>query len=149
MKTIDSFKGAHDFLSNFYQWPVAYEGITYPSVEHAYQAAKTIDLVERDKIQKADTAGKAKRLGKTVTMRQNWEKIKIAVMYNLLQQKFNSFALSKQLLNTYNDTLIEGNNWGDTFWGCTQDDDGKWAGENHLGKLLMRVRDDLQREQED
>jgi|SRR5665213_649416 len=149
MKTINSFKGDNAFLSNFHPCHVVYEGMVFPSVEHAYQAAKTDDLVLREQVQQSPTAGKAKALGRKLVIRQNWNKIKIAVMYKMLQQKFHAFECGNLLLNTCNDELVEGNTWGDTFWGMVQDDTGAWTGENHLGKLLMRVRYELQQEQDE
>lgn len=136
---IDSFRGKHFFLSNFYHCYVMLDGEFYPSVEHAYQAAKTLDPKEREKIKNAGNPGVAKRLGKTVSHRSDWKKVKVDIMLDLVRQKFNrSRDLTEKLLETGDHELIEGNAWGDQFWGVYR---GK--GENHLGKILMQVRREL------
>ncbi len=131
---IDSFQGEFRWLSNFWPCSVMLDGMTFPSTEHAYQAAKTLTLGERKKFQ-VGTAGQAKRLGRKVKIRSDWESVKLDVMLNLLRQKFSSGELRSKLIATGNTELIEGNTWGDRFWGVC---DGR--GENHLGKLLMKVR---------
>ena len=136
---IDSFNGQYRFLSNFAACKVTYEGLEYKSTEHAYQAAKTLNAEARRKIREAKSPGEAKRLGKTVYLRPDWEEIKFEIMENLLRQKFNQPDFKRALLNTGNIELIEGNTWGDTIWGVC-----KGKGQNHLGKLLMKVRKDLQ-----
>ena len=130
---ITSFTGENRFLSNFYPCMVRMEGIEYPSVEHAYQAAKTLNVAEREEIVSL-TAGQAKRRGYRVTLRADWESIKLGIMEDLVRQKFNDRILRDMLLATEGD-LIEGNDWGDKFWGVC---DGE--GENWLGKILMKVR---------
>lgn len=135
---INSFSGGYRFLSNFFFSPVVLDDIEYRTVEHAYQAAKTHDLAMRTRICLADTPGEAKRLGRKVVLRPEWETVKLDVMYWLVQQKFSNPALKRLLLATGEAELIEGNSWGDTFWGVS-----KGVGENHLGRILMRVRDAL------
>lgn len=135
---ISGFNGQWRFLSNFYETQITYEGITYPSVENAYQAAKTISQEERLKFVNI-TAKEAKSFGKKITLRDDWEQIKIQVMWNLIYEKFtrNRKLLSSLLLT--GDTQIEETNWwGDRFWGVC-----KGEGENHLGKLLMKLREKL------
>lgn len=142
---IDNFTGDYAFLSNFY--PVSVKLMdSYPysfcSVEHAYQAAKTYDWAERDHFRKIDlTAGQAKKLGRQVTMRNDWEKVKLIVMGHLIWQKFDQPDLRDKLLSTGYVDLIEENWWGDKFWGVC---DGE--GLNHLGKLIMKKRAQLQME---
>ncbi len=144
MEVIDRFDGEYRFLSNFYPSIIFdSEGTEWLSVEQAYQAAKTLDEKEKLEIWLAKTPGQAKRLGREVTMRKDWELIKLAVMYRLLMQKFRNPILRAKLMATGNATLIEGNNWGDTYWGQV---DGK--GFNWLGKLLMAVRMDLRDEEQ-
>jgi ribA/ribD-fused uncharacterized protein len=135
---IDSFRGEYRFLSNFALVNVTLDRWQYPSVEHAYQAAKTIDLSERKGVQLQTTPGKAKRAGQKVTKRDDWERVRIDVMHDLLRQKFAQEPFRTQLLATANEKLIEGNTWGDTFWGVCEGD-----GQNWLGRLLMRVRTEL------
>lgn len=131
----------NEFLSNFYPAPVALDGVTYPSVEHAYQAAKTTDAKQREPFsRKLVTPGQAKRMGKAVTMRADWNAVKLDVMRDLVKQKFANDALRAKLDDTAGRRLVEGNKWGDTYWGMVMRD-GKLVGENHLGKILMEVRD--------
>lgn len=136
--TIDSFKGTYHFLSNFYMLAIVYEGKCYASVEHAYQAAKTLSEDEREMIRQCPKPGDAKRLGRSVTLRSGWDKLRFDVMSALLTQKFSDPTLRDRLLATGDAELIEGNDWGDKFWGVFQ---GK--GQNNLGKLLMMVRSKL------
>lgn len=140
-KVIAVFRGEWRFLSNFYPAEVHYDGMVYPSVEHAYQAAKTLSSAWREHIRKALTPGSAKYFGALVTLRPNWEEEKLTIMEGLLQDKFSTEPLRSQLLATGDAILIEGNTWGDRFWGVCG---GK--GENHLGRLLMKVRSQLQEE---
>lgn len=137
---IGPFSGEYRFLSNFYPVAVELDGRWYPSTEHAYQAAKTFDLKDRKLIELAPTPGQAKRYGRSVKIRSDWEDIKLDVMYNLLAQKFknNNASLHQRLLSTSSTQLIEVNTWGDTYWGVC-----KGSGYNYLGKLLMLVRNEL------
>ena len=133
---IDSFAGEYRFLSNFFPTPVFLDNKLYSSTEHAYQAAKTLIQAEREEIQRAGTPGLAKKLGRKVTLRVDWESIKINVMRELLRQKFaRGTPLSLGLVATGDAILIEGNHWNDCFWGVC-----RGVGENHLGKLLMEQR---------
>lgn len=136
---IDKFDGEYEFLSNFYQHPVFYDGQVWASNEHAFQAAKTDDLIEKLRIKSALTPGQAKRLGRIAPLKANWELIKVKVMYDICFKKFSqSEELKKKLLDTGDQELIEGNYWNDTFWGVCE---GK--GQNHLGKILMQIREEL------
>ena len=136
---ISSFTGRWSFLSNFSSCDVEYEGYIYPTVEHAYQAAKTDNPTEQENIRQAHTPGEAKRLGKKVQIKANWEDIKLSVMEGLLRQKFVPLTdLSTMLVQSRFRELIEGNTWGDVYWGVCN---GK--GKNHLGKLLMRIRSEM------
>lgn len=135
---ITEFQGEYRFLSNFWPAVVELDGFKYPTVEHAYQAAKTLDVDVREAIRSAATPGVAKRAGQSAEVRTDWESVKIEVMYALLKQKFQRPDLRKKLLNTRDYMLIEGNTWGDRFWGVC-----KGTGENNLGKLLMQVRREL------
>jgi ribA/ribD-fused uncharacterized protein len=138
---IAKFDGEYRFLSNFY-YPayVELDGVLYRTVEHAYQAAKTLDLDLRHKISNAPTA-KAKRLGQNVELRPDWETVKIDIMRDLLTQKFSYHELREKLLATGTEELVEGNWWRDTFWGqCPLGN-----GQNWLGRLLMEIRDGANR----
>lgn len=135
---IDSFAGRYRFLSNFAPCKVTYDGIEYPSTEHAYQAAKTLDPSVRRQFRDCEKPNDAKKLGRKVVLRPDWESIKLDVMEELLRQKFSQPDFKRALLNTGDEELIEGNTWGDTFWGVC-----KGKGANHLGKILMKIRKDL------
>lgn len=127
-------------MSNFRYAKVRYADVEYPSVEHAYQAAKTEDVKERKYFEKC-TAREAKEHGPKVTLRGNWEEIKLNVMEHLVRQKFfRHQELRDLLLETASDEIIEGNTWGDCYWGeCPIGE-----GENHLGKIIMKIRSEIQ-----
>jgi ribA/ribD-fused uncharacterized protein len=138
---IKSFRGEYAFLSNFYPCTVSYNERKYPSVEHAYQAAKSpYDAKYRTQILKvpANQAGQAKALGQDVALRADWEDVRIDIMLDLVRQKFRHSKLRNQLKSTGDAELIEGNYWFDTFWGVCNG-----HGQNHLGKILMKVRDEI------
>lgn len=130
---IDSFSGPYRFLSNFW---VEEDGLT---VEHCFQAMKTLDSEEQHWILEADTPGKAKRLGRKCTLRLDWEEAKDEAMYFLVKDKFFPGSdLASLLLGTGDAELIEGNTWGDTYWGVCNGE-----GQNKLGKILMQIREEL------
>jgi N-glycosidase YbiA len=136
---IDSFTGDFNFLSNFYPCQVTLDDVEYPSVEHAYQAAKTLDKKSRKPFHKRPlpSAAESKKMGRKLSIREDWESVKLQVMEDLLVQKFASGQLKEKLLETGTRTLVEGNYWGDSYWGV----DKRKGGQNHLGKLLMKIRD--------
>lgn len=133
------FSGDYAFLSNFYRSPVSYDGRTWKTVEHAYQAAKTNIESEKEAIRNAELPNKAKRMGKSVTMRSDWDYVKVGVMEELLRLKFDIPELEALLVATGNLPIVEGNYWGDTFWGV---DINTGIGKNMLGKLLMMIREE-------
>lgn len=141
---IDRFDGDHRFLSNFWPARVSLDGEFYPSVEHAYQAAKSLDIPTRlvlcSRAANPLTAGQAKTYGKRIQLRLDWENVRLAIMEGLVRQKFSVEPLKSKLLGTLNCELLEGNFWGDRFWGI----DLQGRGENHLGKILMKIRKELQ-----
>ena len=138
---IDKFRGNYWFLSNFYESPIEEENITYPTVEHYFQAQKTLNREEKLKIAKASKPAKAKKMGRKVNLRKDWEDVKIQVMENGLRLKFQDPTLRKKLLATEDEELVEGNPWGDRYWGVCNG-----SGKNKLGKLLMKIRKELQEE---
>lgn len=147
---VKEFKGKHGFLSNFYPSPIIYEGIEYPTVEHAYQAAKTNDIETRMKIAKKETPGKAKRAGGKRGIITNfdfdkWETKKNSVMEELVRLKFQDPKLREKLLETGEEPLQEGNNWGDTYWGVNIK---TGRGKNILGKTIEKIRDEIKRTSE-
>lgn len=136
---IDSFTGKYRFLSNFYLCRVRYMSISYRSAEHAYQASKTNKRSERKRIRQAPTPALAKKLGQRILLREDWDTTKVGVMQAIVRSKFEqSPRLRKKLLATENERLVEGNWWNDTFWGVCNG-----RGENHLGRILMKVREEL------
>jgi hypothetical protein len=137
------FNKEYRFLSNFYPATVELDGLEYVSTEHAYQAAKTADPAERRRIRESQKPGDAKRLGKQVKMRTDWEQIKIGVMKDLVLQKFTKHKeLKEKLLATGDMYLEETNTWRDFVWGVCN---GK--GQNHLGKILMEVREEIRKKE--
>ena len=139
--TIDRFQGDYRWLSNFHEVEVHYEGVVYRSTEHAYQAAKTLDPDERHEIFSASTPGRARRLGQKVTMRPDWDDVKLTIMLELNRQKFAYPDLRERLIQTGRHHLIEGNDWGDKYWGVSGGE-----GENHLGRTLMDIRAEIIKE---
>lgn len=147
MKTIEKFTGEYAFLSNFYPSVVTWSGHAYPTVEHAFQAAKTIDTATRRPFQLPSPiyqgAAAAKAAGRQLRLRPEWDEYKLELMHDLLLSKFHDRDLAKLLLATGSSLLIEGNTWGDTFWGAIRNTKGAMVGENMLGQLLMKVRDEI------
>ena len=142
MTKIDSFKGETRWLSNFHMEEIIFKGVRFPSVEHAFQAMKCEDRAVQEEIRACKTPGQAKRMGKKVKLRPNWEQIKLGLMEELTRIKFKIPHLRAQLLDTGDAELIEGNNWGDCFWGVCNG-----VGQNHLGKILMKIRQEIRDDQ--
>lgn len=139
---IDRFRGNYAFLSNFYPSPIVYGGGEYPTVEHAYQAAKAIKDSDIESIRLATSPADAKQRGRWLRgIKPDWDEIKINVMRSLIRRKFDTgSALAMRLLETGDEELVEGNTWGDTFWGVCRE-----KGDNWLGQLLMEQRTRLKR----
>lgn len=141
---IRQFTHEHRFLSNFWPSHIFHEGIGYPTVEHAYQAAKTLDQSKRIDISRMSTPGDAKRAGRLLEIREDWDKVKFQVMLDLVRIKFGHHGLRESLLGTGAMKLVEGNTWHDNFWGVCSC--GKCPeGENKLGRILMQVREEVRR----
>lgn len=143
---INSFKNQYAFLSNFYQISITFEGIIYGSTEHAYQASKSFDNKYRKMIASipGNKPGLTKRFGSRVTLRSDWDKVKIDIMSKLLYKKFLYPHLSNLLLQTQDEDIVEGNHWHDNFWGdCKCKKCKDIPGQNNLGKLLMDIRKEL------
>lgn len=139
---ITKFFGDYSFLSNFSLHEVTYKGVTWPTAEHAFQAAKSQSMVVQSRILTAETPSKAKRIGRSIAIRSDWDQIKDQVMYEIVSAKFEDPELRERLLATGDAELIEGNTWGDQYWGVCDDD-----GLNRLGEILMRVRRECARVQ--
>jgi ribA/ribD-fused uncharacterized protein len=140
VKIVTSFLKYYFFLSNFYPIVVTYDGIVYPSSEHAFQAQKTHDKAIKTKISLMEKASEARAFGQTIALRKDWEQEKINIMYWIQKSKFSNMMLEKRLLYTQDALLVEGNNWGDKFWGMVMNMNGVFEGLNMLGKILMQVR---------
>lgn len=139
---ISGFIKDYSFLSNFYFTPVEFEGETYITSESAFQAAKTLDPEIRKQFTQM-APGPAKRKGRTLELRADWEAVKEDVMYRILKAKFTPDYMKQLLLETGDEYLEEGNTWHDNIWGnCSCPKCRDIPGANRLGKLLMRVRDE-------
>lgn len=138
---IEEFKGPYFWLSNFYYSYIEYKGIIYRSVEHAYQASKFTNEKTKEFIRSTATPAIAKRSGRhfSYQIREDWEDVKLSIMLELVRKKFSIPKLRRKLLETGNSHIQEGNWWGDEFWGVNLRT-GK--GLNHLGKILMLVREE-------
>ena len=144
---IDRFRGPYNFLSNFYYSPfIDGNGLMWKTVEHYYQAQKAKDFYNKVNIMETETPSEAKKLGSKVSLRPDWtiaERVK--VMKRALRMKFDQNRKIKQkLIDTHPEELVEGNDWGDIFWGQVN---GK--GQNFLGKLLMILRKDYIEDKEE
>lgn len=159
---ITAFRGDYRFLSNFSSSPIAFDfdfgeagartGVA-KTVEHAYQALKAAGSVDFAAVLAATTAAKARELGRAVECRPNWDALRIAIMRALIKAKFDQHAeLAARLHLTGDRDLVEGNTWGDKFWGAVETEQAagapiaaqfngvKFVGENWLGKILMERR---------
>jgi ribA/ribD-fused uncharacterized protein len=141
MKIINRFVGDHSFLNNFFPSTIYVEGISYPTVEHAYQAHKTQDSSTRELIRCAKSPMIAKKLGRAILLPENWSLIKVDLMRKFIKLKFENPILREMLLSTSDFELVQENMWNDRFWGTS-----KGVGENWLGKILMEVRDEIRSE---
>lgn len=135
---IDNFKGKYFFLSNFFTADVSWEGRKYLNNEAAFQSAKCIKDSMRDKFTQMNPS-QAKHAGRHVQLRYDWEDVKENVMLEVCRAKFTQNPeLGQKLLDTGDAILIEGNDWGDKTWGMVNG-----VGQNKLGKILMKIREEL------
>lgn len=135
MSVIDSFRGDFRFLSNFYPQEIEIGGRKYPSSEHAYQAFKCLHEADHERVRSAKTPAESKKMIRDLEIRPNWHDVKVNVMRSIIQKKFEVPYLREFLLATEDAELIEGNTWGDVFWGVC-----KGKGQNWLGRLLSEER---------
>lgn len=136
----DFHEEKYSFLSNFFEATVEYKGLSYGSNEAAFQAQKC--MTEEEKISFTTLKpGKSKSLGRRVQLRPDWETVKYDIMEEIVHAKFFQHPdLAYKLLATGDKVLVEGNRWGDIYWGV---DMNTGQGENHLGRILMKVREEL------
>jgi ribA/ribD-fused uncharacterized protein len=138
---ITAFTGEYRWLSNFWPARVMLDGVFYPTVEHAYVAAKTTDPAVRYQVLLCIGPTSVKRFGRTIKLRDDWNDIRLRVMADLVWLKFQEPHLRELLVQTAGRELIEGNTWNDTFWGVC-----RGVGTNHLGRIIMNVREHIIRE---
>ncbi len=141
---INSFRGKYYFLSNFYETPITFDGITYRNNEAAFQAQKVLNKEEQTEFSNLN-ASEAKKLGRKVLLRKDWEDVKVLLMQGIVDAKFDQHPeLAALLMDTGDEYLEEGNTWGDKIWGTV---DGK--GQNLLGQILMKTRERLKEQEKD
>lgn len=134
---IAGFKGDYRWLSNFERCEIYYRGIVYKSSEAAYQAQKTLDIKVRHIFSKLD-ARDSKTLGNAIQIRPDWDYVKLEIMEDICRIKFNLPQFKPKLIDTGDMDIIESNYWGDVFWG-----ECNGVGANHLGKIIMKIRDEV------
>ena len=133
-----AFSGDRFFLSNFYPHAFLFNGHTYATAEHAFQATKCVDLEEAQSVRQASSPAAAKRIGRRVQLREDWNEARVDVMRAVLAAKFADPDLRARLIATGDADLVEENTWGDRFWGRS-----RGVGKNMLGQLLMELRESL------
>ena len=131
------FRGELAFLSNLFETEIAVAGMKFRNVEAAFQSFK--DEKRQQEFEKLDGVT-AKKLGRKVNLRKDWEQKKDSLMYELLKIKFTNAELKQKLIETGDVVLVEINYWGDKYWGVF-----KGQGKNQLGNLLMKIREDLKK----
>lgn len=148
---IRKFRDEYWFLSNFYPCKILHKGRTWLTAEHLFQAMKTIDKRNRVRIQRCRTPAQVKKMGRQIKLRPNWDNIRLDIMRMVLSLKFRqSPMLREKLLSTENQTLVEGNYWHDNFWGdCRCQECVHIKGENHLGLLLMEIRNKFRQQEKE
>ncbi len=138
---IDSFKGDYFFLSNFYPVNMEYRGQKFLSSEAAFQCQKCANEEDKEIFSRLEPR-EAKAMGRKVKMSKSWEADKVWVMSEIVYEKFTQVpALGEKLLSTGNIELVEGNTWGDHFWGACFGQGSNW-----LGKILMKTREKIRKE---
>lgn len=135
--SILGFSGDWAFLSNLYPSPLEWMNFLYPCVENAFQAAKTSDHEVQRRLTEL-SPDDAAAYGRMVPLRPDWEEVKLDVMTSLLALKFEIPVLRRRLIASAPKELVNLNWWGDRYWGRV-----KLQGENHLGRLLMELRETL------
>ena len=139
---INKFEGKYRFLSNFYEHPVTVDRLTYRNSEAAFHAGKTIYKEQFTNLSASD----AKKLGRRINMRYDWDEVKDLWMFHVLMCKFSDNELRQKLMDTGDEELVEGNTWHDNYWGSCTCQTCKNLGKNKLGHLLMIVRSELEKE---
>lgn len=140
---IETFRGEYNWLSNFqfFETPMAYGGLIFPTNEHFYVAMKSMSQDVREEVSNHPCKG-LKAFGQDLSIRSDWEHIKLDVMLYGLRYKFSRYnpTLREKLIETGDEYIQEGNWWNDKYWGvCLKTNEGS----NHLGKLIMQVREEI------
>ena len=135
---IGPFEGKYEFLSNFFMIDIEYNGIIFRSTEHAYQSLKADNFIDMMLVAYSETPGQCKRIGRKIQMRPDWEVAKFRIMKDVCRVKFSNPEMKKLLLETGDDEIIEINTWNDVTWGQVNG-----VGENHLGRILMELRNEI------
>lgn len=137
MNLVYKGKFVYNWFSNFELVKITIDDITYPSIENYYQSQKTLDLEERKRFETCGP-GQSKAYGKRIKLRDDWEEVKYDIMEKALRVKFAPGTDQYIKLKATEGEIVEWNNWGDRIWGKTLDG----VGENNLGKILMKIRDE-------
>lgn len=133
-----AFRGELSFCSNFFICAFTYNGVMFPTSEHAFQWAKCKNEADKVKVLQAITPGDAKKIGKQVELVDDWDTKRLTVMLEVIRAKFKNPLLADRLIKTGDKELVEHNTWNDYYWGVCNGE-----GENWLGKILMKVREEL------
>lgn len=142
MYDINDLTKNYFYLCNFYMRPMTFNGLNYSNAEAAYQAQKC--LYDEDKmlfVEGGDFSSprEAQKRGQQIAIVDNWDDKRVEVMYEVIAEKFlQNPDLAERLIQTNGQLITEGDRFSDTFWGLTED-----GGENHLGNILMYIRDNV------
>ncbi len=141
---IKEFQGEYRWLSNFWPVQIKYKGRVFHNVENAFHSEKSDDSFFKDfcKLESNPKIVKKRQLD-MITLRSDWGNVKVEIMEELTRIKYHNLELQQKLLDTGNQEIQEGNSWDDTFWGINLET-GK--GENRLGKIIMKIRDEIKKE---
>lgn len=141
---IYKFREKYGWLSNMATCRVVVYGKTFESVENAYMYLKKPDDKEWGEFCMKNPPNKVKTASKDIEIRNDWEDVKLKVMYNLLIQKYTTEPFKTKLLETGNENIVEGNYWNDKFWGVDLKETPN-IGENWLGRLIMDIRNKIRK----
>ncbi len=123
------------WLSNFYDSPIRWRQREYATAEHLYQAMKATNIEDHILVQSAPSPAHAKKAGRSIEMRPDWDMVRLDVMRGVLMLKFaRTKVLAKWLLDTGTAPLVE-TSPHDRYWGRTPT-----GGQNKLGQLLVARR---------
>jgi ribA/ribD-fused uncharacterized protein len=152
---IDSFTDTYRFLHSYayLATPIRLWEQNWLTAEHTFHAGKTANPSDFRFIRDAPTPGEAYRRGRKIALRPDWGQVRRQIMLQVVTAKFSNPDLRGQLVATGSAPLINGNSWGDDYWGAVpttsnpvgelwQAIDGTYlAGYNWLGRILMMTRE--------